>query len=67
MVVLMHQDDIELVIEKASAKHVSEIESTFLTKQTIRCYKGERFERKKKESSMCVHILGLLKHFRAHT
>ena len=30
MVVLMHQDDIELVIEKANAKHVSEIESTFL-------------------------------------
>ena len=26
----MHQDDIELVIEKSHANHVSEIESTFL-------------------------------------
>ena len=58
MVVLMHQDDIELVIEKANAKHVSEIESTFLTQQTIRCYKGERFERKKKR------ILDVRTHFR---
>ena len=30
MVVLMHQDDIELFIEKANANHVSEIETIFL-------------------------------------
>ena len=30
VVVLMHQEDIELVIEKAHANHVSEIETTFL-------------------------------------
>ena len=56
MVVLMHQDDIELVIEKANAKHVSEIESTFLTKQTIRCYKGERFEKKKRIFDVRTHF-----------
>ena len=42
---------------------VSEIETTFLD-TTV--YKGKRFE--KKESSMCVHISSLLKHFIAvHT
>ena len=41
---------------------VSEIETTFLN-TTV--YKGKRFE--KKESSMCVHILSLLKHFSTHT
>ena len=30
MVVHMHQEDIELFIEKAHANHVSEIENTFL-------------------------------------
>ena len=41
---------------------VWEIETTFLD---TRVYKGKRFE--KKESSMCVHILSLLKHFSTHT
>ena len=41
---------------------VSEIETTFLDTSV---FKKGRLE--KKESSMCVHILGLLKHFRAHT
>ena len=41
---------------------VSEIETTFLD-TTV--YKGKRFE--KKESSMCVHISSLLKHFSTHT
>ena len=39
-----------------------EIETTFLDKTV---YKGERFE--KKASSMCVHILSLMKHFSART
>ena len=65
------EEKIELFIEKADAYHliikctdeVSEIETTFL--DTI-VYKGKRFE--KKESSMCVHISSLLKHFIAvHT
>ena len=41
---------------------VWEIETIFLD-TTV--YKGKRFE--KKESSMCVHILSLLKHFSTHT
>ena len=61
---------IKLFIERANANHptikftieVSEIETTFLD-TTV--YKGKRFE--KKESSMCVHILSLQKHFSTHT
>ena len=41
---------------------VSETETRFLN-TTV--YKGKRFE--KKESSMCGHILSLLKHFSTHT
>ena len=61
---------IKLFIERANANYptikftieVSEIETTFLD-TTV--YKGKRFE--KKESSMCVHILSLQKHFSTHT
>ena len=39
------------------------IEETTFLNTTV--YKGKRFE--KKESSMCGHILSLLKHFSTHT